>query len=725
MTPALITGLVSVLVGLLPAFCYFVIVGLALRVLAGPGRLPDGLFLTAALGVAASGYLVTVGYVLFRTLTPVIGTVGLAAAAVLGAALWRRRPPVPSWRALVDGADLAGLCGALLGLAPVLAFGRRYWTMGTHDFPNYMASVHVWLGLAGEGPDFRARHPDAWGDYMADRAGFEKPVVTGLMVIVRTVGRVQPESQLALFMLLALGILIAALVTAVREQFGLGTWWATACVLAPVLSLGPMARIHHGQVGQALSLALLAAFLAVVPSVARTRSRGGTLGMTVLLAVLVAAATGANFTLVLGAAPVIVAFAVLRLTVTTRRIGRVLRRLVPVAVFTVVFSVPLIPLYLVSLRLQGPGDGYPVPLPSPLTLIGVDPPRELGTVAWALVGWAVVAAAGAVGCGWLVRRRPARAVGPVVVFAAVTLTGLGLFLYYGPESYNSHKWLVMVSPLIGSFLLGALLRPGRPGPTALGRPAVLVCCVVAAVLSHRAGSAMTIVLSEEVYALEDAPALEDVQILNIDLGRSDTGVISEAGVAGLLVPSAQVHMVSTYPALQRPPVGHRFLVRTDTPLSGQVRDRVPLNDEYEVQDVWAPLEWGTNPVGQDPADPGLLYDQWHPPEGDGAWSGGSSVWVGFDVPPHAGDVTVRLTGYRFVVDGPREVRILSGDRVVAQHLYRDRAETDLSFVLAPQDMPDGQVTLQIQAPDPVTAGAEDPRELGFFLSSITLERDGS
>lgn len=727
MIPAFITGLASVLIGLAPAFCYFLIVGFAARVLVGPIRLPDGLFLTAALGAAASGYLVTVGYVLFRVLSPGIWAVGLAAVVVLGVAMWRGHPPVSSWRTLVNGADLAGLLGALLALAPMLAFGRRYWTQGTHDFPNYMASVHVWLGLAGEGPDFGTRHPDAWGDYMAHRASFEKPVVTGLMVIVRNVGRVQPESQLAIFMLLALGILIAALVTAVREQFGLATWWATACVLAPVLSLGPMARIHHGQVGQALSLALLAVFLAVVPFLARTRPGRHALGMAVLLAVLVVAATGSNFTLVAGTSPVIAALAVLRLTATLQRLGRVLGRLTLVAMFTAALSVPLVPLYLVSLGIQGPGDaaGYPVALPSPLTLIGVDPPRTLGTATWVLVVWAVAAAAAAAGCVWLVRRRPSQAVGPVAVCAAVTLTGLALFVYYGPESYNSHKWLVMVTPLIGSFLLGALLGAGRPRLTAPARSAVVVCCVIATVLSYRAGSVMPVVLDKELYALRDATALDDVPILNIDFGRTSTAVISGAGVAALLVPSPRIQMVSTYPALQRPPIGHRFLVRADTPITGEVRSRVPLNDEYELQDVWAPLDWGANPVGRHAMEPGPLYDQWYPGEGDGAWTSGPSAWVSFDVPPHTGQVRVTLTGHRLVVDEPREVEILSGDRVVARHTYRDGGTADVSFVLAPEDMPDGQVRLRVAAPDPVRPGGDDPRRLGFFLSSITLEQTDS
>lgn len=721
-----LAGLGSVLLGLLPALVYFVLVGLAVRVLLRPTRLPDGLFVSAALGLAVSSVLVSVSFVLLRTMTPVVWVVGAAAVVIVGVGVWRGRRPVDDWRELAGWADLAALLGAVVALLPVLAQGRRYWTMGTHDFPNYMASAHVWLGQAGEAPDFGVQHPDRWGQFMEDRAEFEKPVVTGLMVVVRVVAGLPLEDQLSVLMLLALGILIASMAAVLQDQFGLGPGWAALGVLPPVLSLAPMGRVHHGQAGQAVALCLLAAFLAVVTVVLRTRAGRRTVTVALVLAFLATAAIGSNVSLVVSCAPVVAALGVLRaLTVRNVRIRRAVGRFTLVTILVALLSVPLIPLYLTSLRIQSAGDvGYPVALPSPLTLVGLDPPRELDALSGPATAWAALLVVGLVLCGWVYLRRGHRpeAVATVIVLVIVALTGVLIFQLYGPESYNANKWLALVVPLLGPLVLGAALRLRWGWLPVLTRTVTVGCCVVAAVLAYRAGAQMRIELSEELYALRDSAVLDQVENLNINFRHVPGDPISESSVAALLVGSEHVTVMSSYDVTRVAPVGHLYLANLQGPPGGEVVSRVPLTDGYELQEVRLPLDWGTRSMGvEDPQAREHLYGYWHSPDGGGTWTGTERwAWVSFDVPPDAGDIQVTVTGHRYVDEDPRRVRIMSGGRVVARHTYQDNAAVDLSFVLTPEDREDGQVTLQIVSPD-LEPSPTDPRQLGFMLSAITVQ----
>lgn len=558
---------------------YFGLIGLSFRALlaAAGTSLPRGWGTLVGVGMGTGLPVLTAAHWLRWDLRQAIIGLAAASAAILVAVLiaQRRRTGVEpgrrgTWAAmgeLPDATDLAALVVGLVVLLPVLRFGATSWTIGANDGPNYFASAQIWLSGDGSGAAFLERHPDSFGEFQVARSVFEKPMVTSLYAAADVVSGVPAYRLLTPVLLVALVILAHALLRLLIRSFSLTLPWALACTVPPFMSVVFVSRLYDAQVGQVVAVALLAQVLLLSSMLADEpgpRPRALPVLVTGLAA---AAALGANATVVLAASPSILAvcYWILRRGQVNPRHSAM--RLGGVTAAAVAFSLPFVPWYLRSLALQVPGipglaiaedspfsglflQGSALGLPSPLAVVGLEPPHDPTVAASvaALMGWVVLAlfVSALYYYAYRAGRRPSRTIlGCLVVVVA---NGMAIVMLDGLGGYGLYKWMAVVIPLAVPLVLArciaalgaAGVSPRWPARIAAG---LVVVSTSLAVLGGWQIGIRGYVASPDLLALATDPALESAQHVNID-----TGNWKDDSMAAVIVPSGSLTVTRrTYP----------------------------------------------------------------------------------------------------------------------------------------------------------------------------------
>jgi hypothetical protein len=138
-------------------------------------------------------------------------------------------------------------------MLPVTRFGLTSWTMGTSDFPSYVASSVIWL--EGEG-EFNSQQHGDFEALMQSRASFEKPIATGFLAFLVKVSGLSSHQLLSVYVWIPLLLLLASLFTIHRLVSKVQRPHHLAAIVAVAGSSVPMSRLYDAQPGQVLMVAL-------------------------------------------------------------------------------------------------------------------------------------------------------------------------------------------------------------------------------------------------------------------------------------------------------------------------------------------------------------------------------------------------------------------------------------------------------------------------------------
>lgn len=694
---------------------------------------------TVGLGLAAIGIVVALSFFVLGDPLPLLwGVIGLAVlvdAFVVVQAVRRAPTERALLRRLIPATtDLVAAAATVIVLMPVIAQGQQYWTSGTNDFPSYAASVEVWLGESGHAEAWTERHPDNFGELQQFRGMHEKPVVTAIMLSASETSDTPPWELLGPLSLIFVFVLLASVMAAVRAQWETSALVTAAAVLVPSLSIVPMSRVLDAQLGQAAAVALLATLAAV--AVEFTRARTVTrlqlaLG-AVVCGLLAAAALGTNATLVVGTVPAwgaLVAVLAWRLNPDWRG---VIQRLALAAAVAFVASLPMISAYRDSVSAQSGGEqGFDIPLAGPLSLLGLqlrlDSGAEAGQTA---IAWLAVIAV-FVCIGFVAVRR--RVHTPIIIaVACATANALAIVVRTGSANYATHKTMAVAIALVAPFAAVHLVSRVPAEWARVRAVGVVGFAVASGLVAHDAATQVRLVASHELgQALED-PRIDEVDTLNVDLGD-----LFENSIAALAADSEQVVVTGSTYARPSLPVGSTFLLEQPVADTWNAVS-IPLGGGYVLADVDLTVRPGEPLVfdAAHPANDRYLYQSWYPIENAGVWSGeraNPDAAVVVDLPPEllGGDVQVTLLGARFVVgQTSRELHLAANGVELAQETFTEFVPREVT-VTVPRELAaanGGRLVLSFATPDlvsPASSGADDKRNLGFFLQWVTFSAAGA
>ncbi|WP_454049417.1 hypothetical protein [Cellulomonas sp. Marseille-Q8402] len=727
-------GVIELLATTGVAVVYLLVIGAPLRLALGAVARPvRGLGVTLGLGLAATGVVVTLCYVLLGdALLPVLPLAACALAALVALVLLdvvrRARGTTGTARLLHELAptrwDGIALGLSIIVLAPLLVHGSTYWTALANDFPNYAASAEVWVTSSGHGATpFLTTHPDAYGAFQVHRAEYEKPMVTGMLVALAAATRTPAAGLLATVVGVSFFILIATLLPLVARTLKTPPLVTTLAVAVPSMSIVPMSRLFDAQIGQTVAVALVAVLLAALVATSRG-GRGHLVWHVCLAGLLGTAAVGSNPTLVLGTS--IGTAALLGWLVVGRQPWRAAARTTAgAAAVGLALSAPVLGWYVSSLRNQTTGElGYEIPLASPFSLIGMQVDlRSAPPLGQAAVEWAVVLLAA--GFAYLAAKRRKPGLPATGALAAATLANGALIVAVnGITSYATHKWLAVAVALVMPFVLARLAETVPSGARGRSTTFLALLGTGSAALGVAAAAAVPVVVPRAAYDLADDERLA-IPTLNVALDD-----IYQNSLVPLLVPADEVVVAGPTYARSSVPRGSTFLLTEETADAWPSTGETDLGNGYVLSDV--DLSLGEEDVvlsADDPAGRRFLYGRWGELEGSGVWSSGRSTSIVFDVADalRGSDLQLTLTGARFADPSEtRELRVIADDTVLARHVYSAAFAADELRVPISSELVEagrGRVHLTLETPAPLSPqdlGQEDPRSLAYWLGSMSL-----
>lgn len=726
----MLRGMLGSLWTLVPVVAYLVLLGGALRlVLARAGvALPRSGALTVGVGAGVGSAGVALAWALADRATAAIPVLGvLAVLAVLAVLLpWSPLRPVgpPERRRLLGDLlptldDVLALVAALTALAPLFRFGRTFWTLGTNDYPSYVASAQYWIAPA----EFVARHQDSFGRAMIGRAGSEKPMTTGLLVLVERVSGVPAYALLSPLMLLGLFLVAGVVMALVRAAVPRAGIVGRLVALLPFFSVVPTSRVLDAQVGQVVAVALAAVVLALLTTLPRDVGRVGRATAAVVAGLVLAACLGSNVTLLLGSGLTVLGLGIWLVARSGGTVRATAVHWLASGAVAAAVSVPFLDGYLLSVRGQTAGtDGFDIPMPSPLALLGLQTSlQDTPAGGRAVFQWVVVIVVTA-----LVILAFRRSWGPTWTLVSLTVAnGAVIIATAGANGYGTHKWLALTIWLVVPFLLAVLVEAvaGVTRPWSVATAGVLT--VGAAATCVGAAHAVWLVVPHELLDLDGDPRIEGVGPVNVDLGNQ-----YETSIAALVLDEPTVVTGFTY-ARPSPREGDWVLTRTSALEGMPVDETIVLNDAFALADVDDVL--GIETVRFDASEDWtrvLLDGSWHEPEAIGTWSSAEESSVTFEVAPElrGRDVVVTLTGARFATaELPRELTLAVDGGPSVTTTFTDHTQPRETVLTVPADVVSatgGELTLRIETPDPISPRAagvgQDGRTLGYLAMSLSV-----
>lgn len=730
-------SLANVCTAMVPAAClaaYALLIGFGLQAaLATQARFATSLGVVCGVGLAVAAVAMCLAHVLLGNatlpLTP-LAVLALMAIALRAVAIRRQgqhRLPEAIAETLRTITPLDGVAAAAATvlLLPLLHHGLTYWTTGTPDFPNYAASAQIWATSPAAFADI---HPDPFGQLQLERASFEKPMVTALLVALSTLSGVPPFQLLAPTMLLFLYVFLACSLTLCASIFRLGPFVTVVAVLPAGVALVPMSRVYDAQPGQVVAVALIACLFAIVAAGPVSKTSRSTLALALVAGLVWAATVGANFTLVVGSGLALAALLVWTLSQQREHFVERLKLVATSTAILVFLSIPMLGMYWTSFSGQTTGEpGFDIPLVLPLAVIGQQLSlAEPGPTSQALLSWFVTLLS-VLAAIWLRAATDRRAAFfDLALFAAVVANVLVIGLKFGWINYAVHKWVALatavVMPPVISYsvsLLGGRIRS----------TAVFVLTTVAlssTLISLNRARSVNIVVNDDLMSLHANGELAAEPQLNLKL----RGTPPENMIAALIMPSSSVVMTDATYAQGAPPRGSRFLVRNDQLERAPHSEVIQLNDSYALASLNLTLqERSVDFTKTDhPEVERFLFGRWYAIEPGGIWSGQLDNYLVFDLPPDLRnrDISVAVKGHAFAnAQASQKIEVQVNGSPMLELLYPDDIGKVIEFVVpaAMSEAVDGRITINFRAFRPLSPsayGSADRRSLAFMLTRLEV-----
>ena len=593
---------------------------------------PVGLLL--GIGIALASTVVTLAWML--RIDVAATAIGLTIAGAVGAvtvvivALARHGRSALRLQERQLGTALISVLVAVLVLAPLAVQGFAAWTAFINDFHRYAASAMVWTAETSNPGSYLETFTGHFGETTFGRAGFEKPMTTGLLVWASALTGLAPTQLLTPTVLALIVTTMGVVAALLRLALAVPSVGASAIAVVAALSPAAWARVMDAQIGQQHSVAMGFTVLAVITMAARARPeriRGG----AILIGITLAAMIGSSATLAIATMPVI---GMLALTLAVRGASR--PRVVglltagSIAVATVLVT-PLVGAIARSLRIQTVGldELPPLPLVHPVELVGIagGGPTEAAAALWLGVLCTTVTAL------WFARR-PRLDAGVVAATAGSALLVGGL---YGLDSYEFGKWLALVVPLIGALVLGALVTRLNAQLRPIALAALVGLAVSAAVAAALAAGAIDRVIPAGTAALADDPVVSALDAVTVD-----TGDTYRDSIVPLMVNVDRVATAGDTYSAGGPPLGDAIITTEARAVErGWVVERALAGDLVLARAPIA-IAAGTTLTGSEIAP--HLFGGWLAPEAGGVWSGGGGpVWLALDLGDGGTATTLRLS----------------------------------------------------------------------------------
>ena len=416
-------------------------VGVAVQLLWPKPTWPaSGLAGIAGRGAAVAMVAVATSWVLLGDVRFGIVALATLVGAALAVTITRTRPRPMGARHFASGLDgwAFGLAVAAV-LVPLVLDGWASW-IPFPDLPSYVGSAYYWQDAGG----YASAHMDYFGQGIIWRAEFEKPMVTGLFVFADTL-RLPPRLAFPPLMITSIFVLMGTLAALMARVFHASRRVAVASVTVTTFAVVALSRVYEASIGHVVSAALCAVlistFLACPPGWSGA-IRGG---------VLLAAAFGSNFTLMLGFGPtltVLILWLNGRLGVPMKD---TLAQLLRTGLVAGLLLMPFAGLLQTSFQIQSTGaQGRDIPLATPLAVLGLQPHLDSPIPTWVDRGmWVGALAAGL----WLRRRSGALPLSKTAILLLVTVLGstAAIAVAFGPTNYTVLKIIAMQTWVVMPF----------------------------------------------------------------------------------------------------------------------------------------------------------------------------------------------------------------------------------------------------------------------------------
>lgn len=714
----MIDGGLAALGPTLVVLAYAFVVGAALRLVVAPWlNVPRGFGVTAGLGLSVAAVAVALAH--YASIGPASVVLPILAASVVALALVVARTvlgarrdgsPVRSalHRTLRDllpvPADAVAVIATIVVIGPLLRFGLTYWTSFANDYPNYAASVQVWLTAGGDGPTFLERHPDHFGAYQVWRSDAEKPTATGVLITVTRLTGLPAWSLLTPTMVVTMVVLVSALLTFVAAVLPCAGALGVLAVVVPSLSIVPVSRLLDAQVGHLVQVALAAVVLVVLSAATRTGRRGDAWVHRAVAALTLAACAGANVSLLLGSAPMLAALAV---WAAVRRGAPPVGFLVDAAwtgALALVLSVPFLPSFTDALSRQSGGEaGFGIPLAGPAAVVGLQATlADAGPTRHVVLQWAGVLALGTL-LYVLYRRRVPGSWWTAALVAVTVANGAVLVARFSASNYSVHKWCAVAVALVAPVLLarGAEVLRTRV------RRAVPVAAVVAVGLvavsassAWKAAEQVRTAVPDELLALADVPEVSGDRTVNVNLGT-----MYDDSIAPLVLQASRVVVTGVTYAVPACPEGNLLLTRESALERWPHTAVTRLDGDLVLVDLDLRLAAGTVRFGPTwPEASGHLCGRWHAPEEAGARAIDPTASVVLDLADdlRGGPVVITLLGEWGATGGEWPSTVLVNGTAVPV-VVTPSGDLESMTVRVPADLPDeGRIVI---APWDARAGA--------------------
>ena len=618
---------------------------------------------------------------------------------------------------------LIAVSASFVLMLPGARFGLTSWTMGTNDFPSYVASAAIWL----EGEEaFKSQQHGSFETGMQLRATFEKPIATGFLAFLVKTSGLSSHQLLSVYVWIPLLLLLASLfaihglVSKVQRPHHL------AAIVAVAGSSVPMSRLYDAQPGQVLMVGLtsfgILLFLSAQPT---DNTYESTRRLPYVAGVTLATAQGTNPTLFFGAFPTTLAFLVWLFAL---KIGRknfwsphqIWGATLAAFVLT---ATPFLSFYLYSFKYQAPGSaGFDIPLISPTALFGLQSSyaTSLGLLP-NLLFWAISLTiilillktkriGGYSSTEWI-----------LVVTIGVNLSFL--VVIYGASAYNTGKYLTILLALIAPIPVAKLLDLVFAGEFLhTSVPVMLATLSLTFTLGTNVKN-LPAQLWPKLQALESSTGL-----INIMAGQYYTSSLIATSIPKI----AQIRVVErTYESPSIPNIQSPFIVDGSAVDSGRFIVNEELAPGYFLAEVILPRIQDKIVISSNSPDSSrYLWGDWSSSEEWGIWSTGRQAIVSMLLPKDKGSANLEISIFAFLYTPEKEynsLKIILNDGLVERKFSaKDLSASPIRLFLSSDEIQALGDVLQITLEasrfiSPSKYGSSDGRNLGVGLQGIELK----
>lgn len=601
----------------------------------------------------------------------------------------------------------------LLVMSPLSVHGLGYWTLGTGDYPSYVASSQIWIN--GENA-FREIHSQKFADGMISRASYEKPATTGLLVFVEFLGINSLTSIFPIMATLLIGTAYSTM-TAISRITRLNTATIAAVLAFTTLGVIPISRALDAQPGHIMMVTMAMTSLAFLLVIVRSKSSSH----LILSSLPMATAALSNFTLFVGTIPITAGATLILLSTNDRFLGKL------TAKSFLVFSVGTLTLtsfFLTQVSRSfigqtGTSAGFDIPFAPLWSLLGIaESYRSWGNESVILTSLTWVLFLIPFAFVFFKKGFEMKALAIAAFLGVGNIFLIALFSGSMFDDYRTHKSITVFAVILLPFLVASLIDKivMRSLPIVQISTFSLGFISLGLVISV-SSSVSNFIDEDDIRSIKSNRSnLENLQVMQ------NPSFYSEPSILSLAISSKTTLISQTYSGKEKVILGLPFLVKTKDAKNNEMFSIVDqISSSYSIADVVFDTNY-TSSVGSEIGDSRLYLEEgWHASESWGSWSTqNAKLAISLD---DANFSRVTLDGSFYSPEGApsKPFIILSGSgQVLKSGFYSYGNQPELSFELP---FVNGKADLNLrlimpEAASPSDFGSSDKRFLGFSLRGV-------